>query len=67
MRGLSAAPDAYEVGTERRIPNASAQVGNPYRGPQADYEVDSKAVPPPDTPLRLVIEPVNGGPKKPNP
>jgi hypothetical protein len=44
--------------------NASAQAGNPYRGSQAGYEVNTKIVPPLDTPIRLVIEPINPGPTR---
>ena len=41
----------------RAILNASAQAGNPYRGPNLGYEVNSKVVPPLNTPIRLVMEP----------
>jgi hypothetical protein len=41
----------------RAIINASAQAGNPYRGANAGFEVNSQLVPPLDTPIRLVIEP----------
>ena len=41
----------------RAIINASSQAGNPYRGTNAGYEVNTKLVPPVDTPIRLVIEP----------
>ena len=48
----------------RAILNASAQVGNPYRGANLGYEVNSKIVPPLDTPIRLVIEPAERETKK---
>lgn len=41
----------------RAIINAAADVGNPYRGANAGFEVNGRAVPPLDTPIRLVIEP----------
>lgn len=46
------------------IINASAQIGNPYRGANLGYEVNSKIVPPLDTPIRLVIEPAEREPTK---
>jgi len=46
------------------ILNASNQVGNPYRGQNLGYEVNTKLVPPVDTPIRLIIEAADREPKK---
>jgi hypothetical protein len=48
----------------RAILNASAQTQNPYRS-QGGYEVNTKLVPPLDTPIRLVLEPADREPRKP--
>jgi hypothetical protein len=48
----------------RAILNASAQIGNPYRGANLGYEVNSGIIPPLDTPIRLVIEPAERETKK---
>ena len=40
----------------RAILNASAQVGNPYRGTNIGYEVNAKLIPPMDTPIWFIIE-----------
>jgi hypothetical protein len=40
----------------RAVLNVSQQVGNPYRGQNQGYEVNTSAVPPVDTPIRLVFE-----------
>jgi hypothetical protein len=41
----------------RAVLNVSQQVGNPYRGQNQGYEINAGAVPPLDTPIRLVFEP----------
>ncbi len=51
----------------RAIINTPAQAENPYRGPNLGYEVNSKLVPPVDTPIRLVIEPIERDRKKASP
>ena len=46
------------------ILNASNQIGNPYRGQNLGYEVNTKLLPPVDTPIRLIIEAAEREPKK---
>lgn len=41
----------------RAVLNVSQQIGNPYRGQNQGYEINVSAVPPVDTPIRLVFEP----------